>query len=79
VIDLPENILLRTVTFLDGANGYKMQCRVNEDLGLYVTSERESRHDPFIHAITMDGVEGIFGSIEDLREAVDAINLEATI
>jgi hypothetical protein len=74
--ELPAEILFRTVLFLDGANGYKMQGRVNDELGIYVTSEKESRRDPFFHSVTMDGVDGIFASIDELRSAIKAANRE---
>jgi hypothetical protein len=74
--DLPDEILFRTVMFLDGANGYKMQGRVNDDFGIYITSERETRRDPFFHTITMTGFGGIFDTLEELRDAIKAANRE---
>jgi hypothetical protein len=74
--ELPDEILFRSVLFVDGANGYVMQGRVNDERGIYVTSERESRREPFFHSVTMDGVEGIFGSLDELREAIKATNRE---
>lgn len=74
--EIPDEILFRTVLFMDGANGYKMQGRTNDEFGIYITSERETKNDPFFHAVTMDGVEGIFGSIGELREAIKAVNRE---
>lgn len=76
MIKLPpdDDIPLRGIMFLDGAKGYAAQGFVNDALGIHVTKERATRNDPFEMVITMDGVEGSFESMADLREAVVAIN-----
>ena len=73
-MDLPENIPMSPVSFMDGAKGWACQVYANEKWGVTLSKERAKHSEPFISSLTFTHIpDKVFKSYAELREAAKAI------
>lgn len=70
-IKLPDEVMMRSVMFGDGAKGMAIQQHRNEEYGVNLSAARESRDHPFIQAWTQDDCEESFETYAELRDHIN--------